>query len=75
MGRIITTIAHIFTLLGGVLAVPSLFAAMGRAAAGEPAIADLLFASAFVVVPYCIAGSLHRIVMLGRDEDPAARAD
>ncbi len=71
MGRVITTIAHLITILGGILATLALFSAISRSATGENGLADLVLACTLVIVPYCIAGSLHRIVMLGRDEEPA----
>jgi phosphatidylserine synthase len=67
MARGITTLAHLITICGGVLGLLSISSAITRSALGENAIGDLVFACTVVIVPYCIAGSMHRLVMLFRD--------
>lgn len=66
LDRFILHVANAITLLFGLLAFIVLFAGIGRAVAGEGGLADFALAGALIVVPYCFAGTLHRIVSLGR---------
>jgi len=65
MDRFLLNVANAVALMGGMLAFIVLFFSVARSLGGEPAIGDLALAGALVVVPYCFAGTLHRIVALG----------
>jgi hypothetical protein len=62
MDRFLLHVANAVTLLFGLLAFVVLFSGLSRSLGGEAAIGDYVLAGALIVIPYCFAGTLHRIV-------------
>jgi len=67
MDRFILQAANALTLLFILLACLVLFFAVMSALTGDIAIGDFVLAGALTIVPYCLTGTLHRIVEIGRN--------
>lgn len=67
MDRFILQVANAFTLLLIMLACLVLFYAVLSAITGNMSMADFVLAGTLTIVPYCLTGTLHRIVGISKD--------
>lgn len=68
MTRFLLSVMNAVTILFGALAFLVLFFGIARSMTGDGGIADFALAGALVVVPYCFAGTLHRMLILRRED-------
>lgn len=68
--RFMTAIANItdaLAFIGGLVAVWLTLTVMDDASnGGVPQVGSMVFAIAFAVIPYCISGTVHRLISLQR---------